>query len=297
MENLSSCPICNCKVFAPLFQAKDNTVSKDFFSIVSCNDCGFKFTNPRPTKTEIGPYYKSDEYISHSNANKGLINGLYQLVRGYALTSKIRLVKNLVGDGKMLLDIGCGTGAFLNTAKLAGYTVVGVEPDAGARQMAMQEYGLAIKEEADLTTLKENSFDVITMWHVLEHVHNLTERIQTLFRLIKTDGCVIIAVPNCESSDAKVYGANWAAYDVPRHLYHFTQKDIELLALTNGFSLLLVKQMWFDSFYVSMLSEKYKYGKLNIIRAMWNGALSNLKALGKDKNASSKIYVLKKAIS
>jgi 2-polyprenyl-3-methyl-5-hydroxy-6-metoxy-1,4-benzoquinol methylase len=293
MHKLSNCPVCNSVQFSPFLECKDNTVSRETFQIVACNSCGFKFTNPRPEIEDLGKYYKSEDYVSHSNTNKGFINSTYQSVRKYTLLKKLQLISKYYKTGK-ILDIGCGTGEFLNTCKNAKWQTMGIEPDDDAREMAIKNYGLDVRKESELSTLENESFDIISMWHVLEHVPNLNERVEELKRLIKPRGIIIIAVPNCNSLDAKIYKENWAACDVPRHLYHFTPKDIETLFRNHGLKMFRILPMIFDSFYVSMLSEKIRTGKTNIIRAMWNGLRSNASALKTGKTYSSQIYLIRK---
>ena len=294
MQNLDNCPICNSSEFKPFISCVDNTVSRETFQIVQCVSCGFKFTNPRPEENELGKYYKSEEYVSHSNSKKGFINSTYQSVRKYTLLKKLQLISKFYKTGN-ILDIGCGTGEFLNTCKNAKWQTLGIEPDPDARQMGIQNFGLDIREEAELRNLNDASFDIITMWHVLEHVPKLNERVQELKRLIKPGGVIIIAVPNCNSLDAKIYKENWAAYDVPRHLYHFTPKDVDSLFALHGMKIFRILPMIFDSFYVSMLSEKIKTRRTNIIRATWNGLRSNLHALKSGKTYSSQIYLIRKS--
>lgn len=293
MEILNSCPVCSASETKLFIECKDYTVSQETFKIVECVKCGFKFTNPRPEESRLGDYYKSEEYISHSNTKKGFINSAYQSVRRYTLLKKLQLISKFYKTGK-LLDIGCGTGEFLKTFKDAKWDVMGVEPSGDAREMAIENYGLNVGEEAALKELSSESFDVITMWHVLEHVPHLNERIEDLKRLLKPKGIIVVAVPNCSSLDAKKYGAHWAAYDVPRHLYHFTPKDIEALFRKHELTVFRILPMVFDSFYVSMLSEKYRSGKSNLISAVWTGLCSNLSALKSGKTYSSQIYLIRK---
>jgi len=294
METLSNCPICNSSQFAPFISCIDHTVSRETYTIVQCNSCGFKFTNPRPEESKLGDYYKSEDYISHSNTKKGLVNFLYQTVRKYTLLKKLQLVSKYYRTGK-ILDIGSGTGDFLRTMKSAKWETIGIEPSESTRKFAIKNYALDVRNESDLGLLESNSFDVISMWHVLEHVPNLNARLEDLFRLLKPNGLIIIAVPNCNSLDAKIYKENWAAYDVPRHLSHFTPKDIETLFHKHQMKVFKILPMIFDSFYVSMLSEKYRSGKINVIRSTWNGLRSNLSALKSGKTYSSQIYLIRKA--
>jgi 2-polyprenyl-3-methyl-5-hydroxy-6-metoxy-1,4-benzoquinol methylase len=297
MHTISNCQICDGNTSTPFLTCTDYTVSKESFNIVSCNSCGFKFTNPMPDLQLLGNYYKSNDYISHSNTSKGLVNSLYQFVRKFTLVKKLQLIEkiNKKSETKYLLDVGCGTGEFLNTCSNAGWQVQGVEPDNYARNTAQKKYKLTVNDEDYLNTAFENSFDCITMWHVLEHVPNLNERLQTLYKLLRPNGRLVIAVPNCSSFDAQQYQKYWGAYDVPRHLHHFTPNDIHALVAKNNMEVERVMPMIFDSFYVSLLSEKYKTGSSNLISGFWTGLVSNLKAAIKNNNTySSQIYLIRK---
>ncbi len=293
MEELRNCPVCQNNTFTEYLNVQDFTVSQEKFSIQACKKCGFKFTNPRPDLFKIGDYYKAESYISHTNTSKGLIAKLYHSVRKYTLKGKLNLINRLIQKKGKLLDVGCGTGMFLNVCRENGWTVNGIEPDNGARQIAEQINKAAIKTEV-LTSFKNETFDIITMWHVLEHVHLLNETVDWLKERLSDSGYLIIAVPNHESKDAKIYQEYWAAYDVPRHLYHFSQKSIKQLFEQKGFSLKETLPMKFDSFYVSMLSTKYQVGKINYIKAFLDGLKSNLNAESNNGNYSSLIYIFKK---
>jgi SAM-dependent methyltransferase len=193
-----------------------------------------------------------------------------------------------------LLDIGAGTGAFANQMVQSGWNVLGLEPDEFAREKALSNYDLKLQELTALSSLVGETFDAITLWHVLEHVHDLHGYLEKFLEILKPEGRLIVAVPNYTSYDASYYKENWAAYDVPRHLYHFSPKSMHILLEKKGFVLETIKPMWFDSFYVSMLSEKYKYGKQNLLRAIWVGLRSNYKALSVTEKCSSVIYVIRK---
>lgn len=289
MNEIKECPICSHSEFTPFLKAVDYTVSNETFSIVACNNCGFHFTNPIPTIEKIGDYYKSENYISHSSTNKGLINKLYQAVRKRTLKQKVKLVKRLA-KGNTILDIGAGTGHFLNACKTAGLNTLGLEPDTDARQFAKENFGVELQSTDQLHHLKDESKDIITMWHVLEHVYELRKDVEKISAVLKKDGTLIVAVPNRNSDDAKRYREFWAAYDLPIHLYHFVPTDIETLFGQFDMELKEILPMKFDSYYVSMLSEKYKGG--NIVKAFFNGWRSNLKA--KEGSYSSQIYILQK---
>ncbi len=291
----TSCPVCFSEAIYPALSAKDYTVSGEVFEIWHCEDCTARFTQQIPSADNIGPYYQSAAYVSHSDTNKGFINRLYHLVRNYTLKSKRNFLQKLTGKSKAsLLDIGAGTGAFADTMHKAGWNTIALEPDENARTIALKNYGIELLPTENLFQLTNSSFDAITLWHVLEHIHLLQGYMQEFQRILKKDGVLVIAVPNYTSYDASVYKECWAAYDVPRHLYHFSPKSIEILAQKHGFSLQSIKPMWFDSFYVSMLSEQYRNGSANLIGALWNGCISNSKALLNNKKGSSVIYVLRK---
>jgi 2-polyprenyl-3-methyl-5-hydroxy-6-metoxy-1,4-benzoquinol methylase len=291
----SSCPVCNSGNINPLLTVKDHSVSKEEFVVWQCGNCTLRFTQDVPDENSIGRYYKSEDYISHTNTDKGFINKAYQKVRDYTLQQKAKLIIGETGLAKgNLLDMGCGTGAFLNTMKEKEWNVKGIEPDQDARKLAKQLYGLSIDEPAIMNELKDHSFDAITLWHVLEHVHHLHEYVEQLKRLLKPAGKLFIAVPNYQSKDAAAYRLYWAAYDVPRHLYHFSPKSVNVLMQQHGLRVEKENPMWFDSFYISMLSSKYKNGKTNYPAAVINGIKSNLAALMNKENCSSLIYIISK---
>lgn len=291
MEQLNKCLICGSKVLKKFLLCKDHFLTKETFSIVECNNCGFRFTNPRPFSYNLNKYYKSEEYISHSNTKKGIINKIYQLVRNYTINKKFNLINNL-GTGKSIIDIGCATGEFLNYFKKNNWKTIGIEPNENARNFAIRNFNLDIKDEDSIKEINNNSFDIITMWHVLEHVPLLNERISEIRRILKNDGYLIVAVPNCNSFDARIYKEFWAAYDVPRHLYHFTQSSVESLFKKHCLAIDKIIPMKFDSFYVSLLSEKYKTGKQNFHKAFFNGIKSNYFGRKNDNNYSSLIFVI-----
>lgn len=295
MEKLLNCPICDGNTFSDHHTSVDYTVSGSTFNIQLCNTCGFLFTNPRPSQTEIGPYYDSKDYISHSNNKKGLFNRVYQQVRGVAIRQKTALISKLSRlDRLSLLDIGCGTGEFLAGCRDKGWDVTGVEPGLTARTQAIANYGLRVEEELYLDKTTE-TFDVITLWHVLEHVHGLNQRVAQLHRLLKQNGTLIIAVPNHTSKDASYFGSAWAAWDVPRHLYHFSPDSIKRLLLKHGFKHQESYPMKFDAFYVSLLSAGYQKGQKQNVFGLFKGLQSNLAAGNDAEKYSSVIYVFRKS--
>ncbi|WP_245586831.1 class I SAM-dependent methyltransferase [Sediminibacterium salmoneum] len=293
--HLFHCPACNSDNIKFGLSAQDHTVSKQDFDIWYCHDCSLRFTQDIPAIHEIGAFYQSASYISHSNTKKGLINQLYHLVRNYTLGLKARQIKQFTGLSKgRLLDIGAGVGAFAATMKKTGWEVRALEPDENARKTAAETFGLSLSLPDELYQFSENSFDVITLWHVLEHVHDLPGYWKAFHTCLPKGGKLVIAVPNYTSADACHYQQDWAAYDVPRHLYHFSPASMQKLATQNGFSMVKMQPMWFDAFYVAMLSEQYKTGKINYLSAFIQGLKSNLAAIGNPAKCSSVIYVMEK---
>lgn len=288
----NQCLICGNKSLKTKLELKDYFLSNEKFELLECPDCGFIMTSPRPKPDELGRYYESDDYLSHNTESKSLITGIYSFARNLAINKKYKLIRAL-SDKKKLLDIGSGTGEFLAFMQSQGYDVCGIEPSEKAREFARKNNKLELQTEDSIPKLADGSFDVITMWHVLEHVYQLNERMESLQRLLKNDGTLILALPNHESNDAAYYGKYWAAWDVPRHLYHFNRKSIERLLEKHNFKLHAIKPMNMDSYYVSMLSEEIKSGKKNLIKASIRGLVSNLKAM-KTNEYSSLIYIARK---
>ena len=293
-EKLKNCPICGNEKHCLTINAIDYTVSKEKFEIVECQHCKFVFTNPRPDQESIGKYYESDTYISHTNSKETLFEKVYHLVRNYTLKSKLNIINRYAENNKSILDYGCGTGAFLSICKQNGWKIEGIEPNISARNQTEDSLNQKIFENKDeIETSKK--YKVITLWHVLEHVHELNETFEWLKNRLEDNGRLMIAVPNHLSEDANEYKEHWAAYDVPRHLYHFDQNSMGKLTKKFGMKIEKILPMQFDSFYVSMLSSKYKYGKTNLIESFWIGLKSNVKAYLNNKNYSSLIYIISKA--
>ncbi|MFC0603433.1 class I SAM-dependent methyltransferase [Winogradskyella pulchriflava] len=271
---------------------KDHSVSGEEFQLLYNKELDMLETFPQPKADQLSNYYKSEDYISHTDSKRNLFEKVYHLVRSISLKRKLKLINSFNSESKNLLDIGCGTGDFLETAKSDNWNVVGVEPNEKARSIANSKTQNSVFDISHLETLKKNSFDVITLWHVLEHLPNL-EMHTTLFKsLLKPNGTLVIAVPNYKSYDAEHYKNFWAAYDVPRHLWHFSKTSISKLFKKHDLVLVKTLPMIFDAYYVSLLSEKYKSGFMNFFKAFWIGMRSNAK--GKStKEYSSHIYIIK----
>lgn len=290
-----NCPVCNSSNITEVLQVKDFSVSQENFNILHCANCSARFTQNVPVKQQIGAYYQFADYISHTDTKQGFINSAYHFVRNFTIRFKRNLVKKESGLQKgNLLDIGAGTGSFAAEMQKQKWNITALEPDEVARTNALKNHALQLLPPENLFAFPQNSFNVITMWHVLEHVHELHQYVQTFSKILTQNGTIFIAVPNYTSKDAQHYKNFWAAYDVPRHLYHFSPNAMQQLMQQHGFKIKKYKPMWFDSFYVSMLSEKYKTGNKNLISAVYNGLVSNINALANYKKCSSVIYVIKR---
>jgi len=295
-KQFSPCPICNKEDIASLLHTKDYSLTGEDFQIIQCANCTLEYTDPAPSKEAIAPYYNFPSYISHTDTKEGLVNQIYHKVRNHTLTQKTNWVQSLfTGHKGQLLEVGAGTGAFAHSMLNKGWKVTALEPDAASRQKALENYDINLLPIEELFQLEPAKYEVITLWHVLEHVHDLNTYMKTFNSLLKPNGRLIIAVPNYTSYDAGFYKNFWAAYDVPRHLYHFSPLSMHYLAKKHKMSIVQKLPMWFDSFYVSLLSEKYKQsGMIGMIRAFFVGCFSNLIALRNADRGSSIIYEIKK---
>lgn len=274
---MNTCPWCGTPSNKTYLSVKDHFLSQECFDVLECDHCGLLFTHPRPDASVIGKYYKSEEYYSHQQNKSGFIPRLYELVKKPNLNRKVKLALGQRSVGR-LLDIGCGVGDFLVAVKQRGFDVVGVEPSPDACAIAATRLGFAPLDPSALSTLPDASFDVITMWHVLEHVDDLKTEIAELSRLLKPDGSLIIALPNFKSFDAIYYQEAWAAWDVPRHLNHFSPASIRTIFGETDLKLLDIQKLIWDAYYISYLSEKYLGHRLPLIRGFVTGLRSNLKA-------------------
>jgi len=297
METLPACPACgSIHVLANAQSIKDYSISKETFSLSRCRDCGLFYTNPRPDQAHIGPYYQSEVYVSHTGSDApGFINSLYRWVRQYTLGVKKRQVEQRNSlEFRRLLDVGCGTGEFASYMSQTGWEVMAVEPDETTAERARALHGLKVNNEEWLNTTNER-FEVITMWHVLEHVHDLRLRIHSIQQLLMPGGLFVVAVPNPMSTDAQHYKEHWAAWDVPRHLYHFPPKTLREFIESMGFESIATRPMYFDPMYVSMLSEQYRAdSKTTAILGLLKGLWFLCSALVKKDACSSQVYFFRK---
>lgn len=290
-----SCPVCEHKEFTEFLTCTDFFTTSETFDIKRCNKCGFLFTQNFPSEAIIGKYYDVPDYVSHSDTKKGIVNYLYHQARRFMLNQKASLIEKMCGGSKgTILDYGCGTGYFLQTMERNGWESIGIEKSSTARDFTAREFGLITHDPDYLTSLPDASFDAITLWHVLEHIENPDQLIIQLKRVLKPSGKLIFALPNSESYDAKHYGEYWAAFDVPRHLWHFSPSTITKLGENHRLKLVSQKGMPLDAFYISMLSEKNKGAKLSFIRGMFTGLMALIASLNDSQKYSSIIYVFSK---
>lgn len=293
--NHSSCPLCKRSRITKRFTCKDHFATNEEFEVYECADCGFVFTQGIPDEKEIGRYYESQTYISHSNTRKGLLNKIYHCVRTIMLRRKVNLIEELtlLKNGN-ILDYGAGTGYFARAMEKAGWYVTAIEKSPQARELAQKEFGFNIYPENHLQQIEDKELDVVTLWHVMEHIQNLDAFWEELYRILDDTGIAVIAVPNSKSYDARYYKENWAAYDVPRHLWHFTPTTIMRWGEKHNFILEREYTMPFDGFYISMLSERYKGSSMSAVRGFMT-ALKGWFAQWTRRDASSSIiYVFRK---
>lgn len=288
-EKIDHCPICERDHFKNYIITRDHLLTGESFAIVECSNCGLRLTNPRPPKDEIGKYYQSDAYISHTNKGTSLINVVYKIARHFTLRSKIKLITSYAKD-KTVLDFGSGTGHFLRKCSENGWDVTGIEPGKNA-----WEFSVNLKDTPvylHLSDLPPNKkFEIITMWHVLEHVHDLNDTLSELRKRLKKNGSMFVALPNCSSWDAEYYKESWSGYDVPRHLYHFTPETFMQLVAKHEMTVKRILPQKLDAYYVSLLSDKYSNDKINYFKSIKNGFLSNRNA-NKSNLFSSLIYII-----
>ena len=293
--NIHICPLCGGQQLEHALTCTDHYASGEQFEVIRCAHCGFLMTQGVPVESEIGKYYETPDYISHSDTQQGLMNRVYHWVRQYMLSRKAALVKRVSGLSEgSLLDYGTGTGYFANAMVCQGWKVKAIEKSPQARAFAKKQFGLDVEVEHSLKDYPSMSLDVVTLWHVMEHLEHLNEMWETLHRILKDKGVLIVAVPNPESYDARKYKEWWAAYDVPRHLWHFSPSVMQRFGEKHGFVLEKEHPMPFDAFYVSMLTEKYKSNELSFVKGLWTGTLAWFSALGNKERSSSLIYVFRK---
>ena len=290
---VQNCPACGSSKYEKVLTASDSFIPNESFDIVECNDCSLRFTSPIPNEEIIGKYYKSDDYISHTSKGNSIINKIYRIVQYFTLRSKRKIVKQIAQkQNGTLMDIGCGTGEFLKTMKQSGWDIKGVEVNKEARKLAEVNTDSIIMNQSEYFK-SEQKYDVITLWHSLEHLHELEKYLNKISKSLNTNGVLIIAVPNYKSFDAEYYKHDWAAYDVPRHLYHFSFEAMMKLMKKFNFSLIEQQQLPLDPFYISLISEISVRHRKNAIQAILVGWKSYWQGRRDFKKGSSILYILK----
>lgn len=285
-----NCPWCDSEKTQMHLWVKDLFLTQESFEIYECQKCGLLFTEPRPDANSIGKYYQSEEYYSHQENKSGFIPKIYESVKRVNLRHKRKLATKGLNVGTML-EIGCGVGDFLHEMEQKGWNCTGIEPSKEAKAIAKNRVKAHILNPDELASLENESFDLITMWHVLEHVDNLKEEVMLLQRLLKKGGRLVLALPNFKSADAKYYREYWAAYDVPRHLNHFCRESINNIFKNTKLKLKKTDKLVWDAYYISYMSEKYKNHTLPLLKGALRGLISNCKAQ-KSGEWSSLVYVL-----
>ncbi len=289
-QSLKACPLCGHVGSQNFIKARDYLVTHDPFHIQKCDSCNFLYTNPRPSLDEIGKFYQSSDYLSHAKSDYSPMSVLYSAARKYMINQKLKWINKLPHTGNKLLDYGCGVGTFLKYCQKKNWQVWGVEPAETARTLAVEKLGNRV--HSSLSSSSDKSFDVITLWHVLEHIHEMNQTLEQLLSLLSKDGWILIAVPNSDALDAKVYKEYWAGFDLPRHLYHFVPETMKLLAKKHRLQLVKTIPLKLDAYYVCLLSEKYRKG--TTWRALFQAYKSNQYAQGHRSNYSSLVYLMRK---
>lgn len=296
MIHHESCPLCRSRKLRIKHLCTDHFVSKEVFAVQQCEECGFRFTQDAPEEAQAGRYYESEEYISHSNTSRGIINRVYQFSRNLMLRKKAKLVRKITGISRgTLLDIGSGTGFFAGFMKTKGWNVLGIEINEKARNFSRKEFGIGVLEPSEIKNVEPASFDCITLWHVLEHFYDPYKYMEDISRLLRPGGKIIIALPNSGSYDCSKYGEYWAAWDVPRHLWHFTPNSFRRFSENTGFEITAIKRLPLDVFYISSMSEKYMGSGLSFLKGMVTGFRFWLLSTFNIARSSSLIYILRKA--
>lgn len=292
-NNTVICPVCDSVIGEIVFRCIDHSVTGAVFDIIRCKSCDYAQTFPLPNESEIEKYYETDSYISHSETRNGIVNKLYLLIRWFNVKAKFKIVKHVAGNRNNLLDVGCGTGFFLAYCKKHSWNITGIEKSAVARKKAEERINAPVYDS--ISTVTEKKFDVITLWHVFEHLFDINKSFEQLKSMLTPNGFIVFALPNKCSMDAGIYGSNWAAFDVPRHLSHFSPMSVKLLAEKHGMVVKKIIPMKFDAYYVSILSERIRGKKeiSSLLRGIYTGLRSNI-AAKRTGDYSSLIYIVER---
>lgn len=294
--NISTCPVCGSLdiEFSHYLTVPDWLVSKENFELQQCAECSFVFTSNAPSQETAGPYYESEEYVEHTDTKKGLIYGVYHQARKLMLKFKLSTIKNF-NRGNKILDIGSGSGYFINFMKQNGYDVSGVEISEKAVALCKEKFNINVNSPLDFLAKKlPTDFDIISMWHVFEHVYNFEEYFEIIYNSLKADGKVFVALPNPDCFEAKYYKEYWNGFDTPRHLWHFSPRTFRKFAENRGFKLIAMRRLPLDPFFNAMVSNSYQSGFKFLPYTFLIGLISFINGLLNQNKASSLIYVLQK---
>jgi len=291
---ISQCPVCDHSSFKHYLNVPDWLVSKEPFELKQCEQCHFVFTANAPSEKEVGPYYNSEEYVEHSDTSSGLIYSIYHIARRAMLRFKYIKIKRL-HTGKKLLDVGSGSGYFLNFMKKKGYDVTGVEISEKAVALCEKNFGIKAHSPSEFLEEKlDANYDIISLWHVFEHVYSYNAYFDLFSKSLNDNGYLILALPNCGSPDAKMNQSYWNGYDTPRHLWHFTPKTIEMFAHKRGFKIIQKHRMPLDPFFNVMVSDSYKDKFTFLPITLLKGLYSYIASLLNIEKSSSIIYIFQK---
>jgi SAM-dependent methyltransferase len=294
MLHHNSCPLCKSTEISPLLTCTDYLVTREDFELCRCGQCGFIFTKDFPDEKDAGHYYESPDYISHTDSSRTIFEKAYRAARKVMLRRKRNLVLRICGlKTGFVLDIGSGTGHFLNAMKEAGWSVTGIEINDDAREYSSSHFGLDVYPPELMRTIPSQGYDCITLWHVAEHLNDLSGYFREIGRLIRPGGSLIVALPNSNSFDSGHYGRFWAAWDVPRHLWHFDPETFSMFSEKMGFDVTSVSVLPLDVFYISILSEKNKRSIAGAMTGIIKGMYFSFLAIFNKMKGSSMVYVLK----
>jgi len=267
---------------------KDHFFSQEVFEVLPSRHEGVLETFPKLNEQELSGYYNHENYISHQTKGKSLFDKAYQVAKRYMTKRKQNLVLRFHQEGR-ILDIGTGTGDFIRSFNSKDWDRYAIEPNKNLHD-SLNKNGIEILD--DLEEITQHNFDVITLWHALEHIPDLEGTLKNIQAALNPGGTLIIAVPNFKSYDASFYKTYWAAWDVPRHVWHFSKSGLISLCEKFNFEFVTTSPLLLDAFYISMVSEKYRKSN-HILRAFWVGLYSNLQGMFKNEY-SSFIYMFNK---
>ena len=294
-QDFTPCPLCGASGQMPYADCIDFTVSKESFILLRCPQCGVVFTSNPPKESETIRYDTLDLKLKLGDSPRGLTDKLYYYVRHRMLRKKASIVESQsYRTGGTLLNYGAKTGYFSHYMERRGWKVTSIEKYHEERQFSLETFHHRMYDVSEMDRLTPETFDVITLWHVFEHCYNPNGLLNRFYRLLRPGGILLIACPNICSTDAMHYGANWAAYNVPRHLWHFNPTSLSNLLNKHGFTLMHRQKLSYDCFYISVLSEKNKNSKMPFLRGMWFGMRCWFISLARLDKSSSLVYVFRK---